>query len=249
MQLHIHIQLNRPVSLPINYNHILQGVIYNAVFANYPNYADELHDEGGKFGKRTYKAFTFGPLFGAYRIKDKRIIFHEDISWEIRSTDSVLITILRLYFESHGINFLSHRFRHIDVSVNDYTVEEGKVQIAALSPILAYSTLDDSGITHYYTPEERGFYELTKLNAYRRYDAIMKAAPGDIEFRPLSIRRSDKVVTRYRGIMITGWRGRYELEGDPHLIDFLYQTGLGSKNSQGFGMFEILDSAGSNSTQ
>ncbi len=245
MQLHLHIQLTRPISLPLNYNHILQGVIYNAVFANYPNYADELHDEGGRYGKRTYKAFTFGPLFGKYRIKDKKITYYEDVSWEIRSTDSVLITILRLYFESHGINFLTYRFRHIDVSVSDYRVEKGRVQIAALSPILAYSTLGRNEGTYYYTPEERGFYELTKLNAYKRYDAIMKTAPGDIEFRPLSVRRSDKVVTRYRSTMITGWRGRYELEGDPKLIDFLYQTGLGAKNSQGFGMFAILNTDGS----
>lgn len=239
MQLHIHIQLNKPVTLPVNYNHILQGVIYNAVFANYPNYADTLHDDGDTFGNRTYKAFTFGPLAGYYEIEDRKITFSETIDWEIRSSDAVLITILRLYFESHGINLLSYRFRHIDVSVTDHVITEGKVQIRALSPVIAYSTLEN-GYTYYYTPEERGFYELTKLNAYKRYDAINKTAPGDIEFRPVSIRKRDKVVTRYRGVVLSGWKGRYELEGDPELIDFLYQTGLGAKNSQGFGMFEVI---------
>ena len=33
--------------------------------------------------------------------------------------------------------------------------------------------------------------------------------------------------------------GEYELIGEPKYLDFLYQTGLGSKNAQGFGMFEV----------
>ncbi len=239
MQLHLHIQLNKPVTLPINYNHILQGVIFNAVFANYPNYADALHDSGAPSGKRSYKAFTYGPLIGKHYVKNKRITFTDDITWEIRSSDRVLISILRLYFESHGINLLSYRFRHIDVYAEDLILNDGKALIEVVSPVIAYSTLENN-YTYYYTPEERGFYELTKLNAYRRYDAINKTAPGDIEFRPVHVHKSDKVVTKYRGTIIVGWKGMYELEGDPELIDFLYQTGLGSKNSQGFGMFDVI---------
>jgi CRISPR-associated endoribonuclease Cas6 len=32
----------------------------------------------------------------------------------------------------------------------------------------------------------------------------------------------------------------YQIHGKPELISLAYDTGLGSKNSQGFGMFEIL---------
>ena len=31
------------------------------------------------------------------------------------------------------------------------------------------------------------------------------------------------------------------LEGFPEYLTFLYNTGLGSKNSQGFGMFEVVE--------
>ena len=241
MQLHLSIKLDKPITLPVNYNHILQGVIYNAVFANYPNYADQLHDDGEQYGERTYKWFTYGPLSGKCRVRDKKITFYNQITWEIRSSDPMLITILRLYFESHGIVIQSNRIRHVDVTVTNYKVEEGKVRIRMLSPLVAFSTMEDKKHTYYYTPEERGFYELTKLNAYKRYDAIKKRAPGDIEFTPVHVSVSDKVVTRYQGIVVVGWKGIYDLEGDSQLIDFLYQTGLGAKNSQGFGMFGILE--------
>ena len=41
-------------------------------------------------------------------------------------------------------------------------------------------------------------------------------------------------------INISGWYGEYYLVGKRKYLDFLYQTGLGSKNSQGFGMFDVI---------
>lgn len=40
--------------------------------------------------------------------------------------------------------------------------------------------------------------------------------------------------------LIRAWLGTYQIHGKPELISLAYDTGLGSKNSQGFGMFEIL---------
>jgi len=40
--------------------------------------------------------------------------------------------------------------------------------------------------------------------------------------------------------LIKGWKGRYILEGDPQLIRFGYDAGLGSRNSQGYGIFEVM---------
>ena len=49
-----------------------------------------------------------------------------------------------------------------------------------------------------------------------------------------------KIVTRYKGSYINAWYGTFQLKGKRKYLDFLYQTGVGSKNSQGFGMFEII---------
>jgi CRISPR-associated endoribonuclease Cas6 len=40
--------------------------------------------------------------------------------------------------------------------------------------------------------------------------------------------------------LIKGWMGVYKLEGNSQLIHIGYDTGIGSKNCQGFGMFEII---------
>ncbi|MDN5332516.1 MAG: CRISPR-associated endoribonuclease Cas6 [Tepidanaerobacteraceae bacterium] len=45
----------------------------------------------------------------------------------------------------------------------------------------------------------------------------------------------------YKDVIIKGWMGVYILKGDPVLLKIAYDAGLGSKNSQGFGCFEILE--------
>lgn len=40
--------------------------------------------------------------------------------------------------------------------------------------------------------------------------------------------------------MIKGWLGIYEKDGDPRLLKLAYSAGLGAKNSQGFGMIDVI---------
>ncbi len=90
MQLVVHIGLDEPLSLPINYNHILQAVIYRSL-GNMPEYATFLHDGGFARGQRQYKMFQFSQLKGEYRIENKRITFFSEVSFEVRSPAYQLI--------------------------------------------------------------------------------------------------------------------------------------------------------------
>ena len=74
MQLMVYIALEEPITLPINYNHIVQAIIYCAL-GIMPDYADFLHDGGYMTGKRQYKMFQFSQLMGDYRIFERKIQF------------------------------------------------------------------------------------------------------------------------------------------------------------------------------
>ena len=51
----------------------------------------------------------------------------------------------------------------------------------------------------------------------------------------------NKYVTKFGGeIFITAWKGSFTLKSDIESLQFLFDTGLGSRNSQGFGMFEQI---------
>lgn len=47
-------------------------------------------------------------------------------------------------------------------------------------------------------------------------------------------------IIKYKGTVIKGYSGDFILKGNPELIKLAYDTGLGSKNSQGFGCIEVM---------
>ena len=109
------------------------------------------------------------------------------------------------------------------------------------SPLAVYSTDGESGKTYYFSPDQTAFYEMVQDNFFRKYQAYYGIAPeSQIWMKPCGEKTPKKLVTRYKEGYVTAWYGTYRLAGERKYLDFLYQAGIGAKNSQGFGMFEIL---------
>lgn len=51
----------------------------------------------------------------------------------------------------------------------------------------------------------------------------------------------DQKIVYYGNTLIKGWMGVYQLIGDPVLLRFAYQAGIGFKNPQGFGILEVME--------
>ena len=50
-----------------------------------------------------------------------------------------------------------------------------------------------------------------------------------------------KVIVKFYEKKIESTLGSFNIKGDIDLLRYLYQAGVGSKRSSGFGMFEIID--------
>jgi len=146
------------------------------------------------------------------------------------------------FIKVHGIDLGDAHCTKVETFIGAYEPESSNLYIKARSPIVAYST-DDLRQTYYYTPEELSFYDLTCLNALKRYNNVRPDAEATIQLVPESVSDADKVITTYKGIIIEGWKGEYVLNGDSDILNYLYQTGIGAKNAQGFGMFDIVEEA------
>jgi CRISPR-associated endoribonuclease Cas6 len=113
--------------------------------------------------------------------------------------------------------------------------------IYLLSPITVYSTINKK--TYFYSPNENKFYELIKQNLLKKYKAYYKDYnvdnfDFDIELLKFDNKRDKKVIV-YKNNCIISYEGMYKISGDKEILKFAWNTGLGSKNSQGFGMFEV----------
>lgn len=240
MQLIIRHTLPDKLVLPLNYNHIIQAIIYKSI-SPAAGYSDFLHDNGFSYGSRSYKLFCFSLLQGKYEIVDKKIIFRNEVFFEVRSPDIFMIRILADSISRNGIDYGELHVSDVDVSLWDETIEDEAVQIQMVSPVCVYTTNPDSRKTCFYTPMDAEFAQLINENFIRKYTACYGIEPdGSVALEPLTVTGRDKFVTRYKGFYISGWKGTYYLYGARKHLDFLFQSGLGTRNSQGFGMFNVL---------
>ena len=240
MQLKIRFQLNRDLNLPISYQHILQAVIYHALEET-PEYSSFLHDIGYSTGSRSYKAFTFSYLAGRYGIEGKRIRFFDEVSFEVRSPDETFIRVLEYGMMHNGISFAGSDTYDPEITVTNRKIRDEEIRIQMRTPICVCSTDPESRKTYYYDPSEEEFYREAADNFCRKYYACCQEVPCDgIRLSPVAVSDRDKVVAKFKDFYLTGWKGKYLLEGEPEYLDFLYQTGIGARNSQGFGLFDIV---------
>lgn len=67
MRIKINCDVGHGVTLPINYNHILTGIIYRFLNQSDPEYAHFLHEKGYELESRHFKLFTFSQLMANRR--------------------------------------------------------------------------------------------------------------------------------------------------------------------------------------
>lgn len=242
MQLFLSLR-GQDVALPMAYRPLIQGMIYRALAEHdSPELAAMLHDVGYAGDGRAFKLFTFGPLNGPYIPMGREIRFQNWMRLEIRSPQPDFIRRLARCFPEKGILRLGDNELQVSSAKLRYAHSIGAcARVEMVSPLIAYIT-DPDRHTNFLAPDDDAFYRAIVRNAERKWAAFRgSSAPIQLEVAPLPGQSWRREVTSFKGTYLTGWYGCFELRGAPEVLDFLYQAGLGAKNSQGFGMFRPID--------
>jgi CRISPR-associated endoribonuclease Cas6 len=234
------------ITLPIQYNHYIQAALYRLLD---PVYAAFLHQQGYAYKKRQFRLFSFSRLLGRYTMQPKEgtITFTGPVKL-------VVLTPLKPVTEGIFSSFLMGKeFRIADktlistaVEVDHPEVASGEIRVRTLSPIVCYSTMvrpDGRKFTYYFEPTEGEFARLVTGNLYKKKKAWEPDCPVvekefNFSIRPVNATR--KRIIMYKGTVIKGSSGHFLLQGDPELIEFALNVGLGSKGAQGFGAIEMV---------
>jgi CRISPR-associated endoribonuclease Cas6 len=245
MRIKVNFAVEKELNIPIDYNYLLQSLIYNQLDGKLSNF---LHNQGFIANGRSFKLFTFSRILGNTRfIRDKKMLsISSPFSIAISSPVSDFVqSLAENLIRSNEIKINSESLLVESINIISPPQPKSEIEIKMLSPITVYSTLltaDGKKKTYYYTPYESDFSRLIFENLAKKYKAFYRQVANGLKLRiePLRVStRSLKIIT-YKGTVIKGWLGIYKLTGSPELITLAYDTGLGSKNSQGFGCFEVI---------
>ena len=249
MRITVNFVSDNPVFLPFSLNEIVQGFIY---WNMEESLAKKIHDSGFLWEKRSFKLFTFSRIRGSYEKHGGGFCFRPPFGLVISSPKIEILESLAEHLFKAGQVRLGDNMVRVE-SVNVHARQEFKTQalIKMLSPMTAYSTLqtmDGKPKVYYYSPHESEFAELIKKNLMKKYEVLKELDGSSLELavEPVGVKKQDEIMVRFKGGWVKGWMGKYRLIGSPELIEVGYDAGLGSKNSQGFGCFEIVNQMGRN---
>lgn len=244
MQINIKFKCDK-LELPIHYNHMIQGFIYNNL--SNKDFREFLHEEGFKENNRRFKLFTFSRLIGKFEINKskKTITFFDTFNLVVCSiVDDFVNDFVKTCLLSEKLHLNNQNINVVGVETSKEMNIEQNIKVATLSPIVTYSTVSIEGKkkTIYHSPEDNIFKKHIRENLIKKSKAIGEKLDDEhFEINVLEKNRLKESPTYFKNIYIKGYSGIFEIKGNPRLISIALNCGIGAKNSQGFGCLKLIE--------
>lgn len=232
---------NDYIILPYYYNRMIQGMLYSNMLKYSNEFGRFLHSDGYLAQNRKFKLFAFSNLLEKPIGVDKenrKLIYPKYISFFLSSINNDLVDILmEMASKQARVELGRNKLEVLKIEVAEYQLEE-VMTVKTLSPICCYSTIqnDKKKRTIYYHPYEKEWKEIIKRNLAKKYEAITGRRKDNIEFEIEVISTPKERNIMYKSFFIKAYEGIFQLRGEKSVLELALSTGLGSKNSQGFGL-------------
>lgn len=238
--------------IPLNYQYAASALVYKILSNSGSDFSHWLHENGYSDDKRRFKLFTFSRLYAQrYAIEGVYMkILSNTVDWYIsflpeRGTQEFVQGLFKKQLFELGDRVARIRFRVGNVEMLLAPAFAETMTFETLSPACIVRQEQD-GSEKYIAPDHPEAAEIVKLNLLNKYKAFhghdfrMNGFP----FRLTVLNKpKSSLVTIKQGTSqeskIRGYMCRFELTAPEELMKIMYDTGLGSKNSQGFGMSEV----------
>jgi len=247
MRIKLKLKLNsqKNIILKKGYSSVIQAVIYSLFNESS---AEWLHENGFILKNRSFKLFCFSDILerGKYNSNTKEFIYPSQISFYISSPINWMLEEIAKNSIKNEINFGNNSVQLASIEIEPVKkITETKIRINALTPIEVHSTLekkDGTKKTYYYSPMEKEFSEFINNNLKKKWELCFKEqCDENIKIYPVNPKYNKEQIRKFKGTIIKGWSGHFYLEGNNQLMQLALDTGLGSRNSAGFGMINIVE--------
>lgn len=188
------------------------------------------------------KEFSFSIYFKNPKIQQNQIIL-EDNQMEMNLTTSNYEDGIVLYnaFNKQKYNpypFLENKILLQKIAmIKEKEVKTDTIVVKFQSPLCVRSR--ENNKDYYYSFEDEKFEETLKINIKEQLKItnIPIEIVDTFEIIPI---KAKKVMIKFYEKCLECSTGTFELKGQKELLTYLYQAGMGSRHSAGFGMFQII---------
>ena len=218
------------MTIPRNYLHMIQGIIYDSLPREYAN---DLHED------KKFKLFNFSLLRGDYipvRLPNENtdlLVFLGTAELYISSVKKEFIMMLLNSFSNYGyLRFGNYLARIITIEEDVVNISEDEINVSCLSPVTIHKTVDDKTI--YYNPYDEEFFDAINVNFSKKLKE-----DNDHLLAFSNVNNVTKVLAKYKSFIIEAYKFDCTIKADKKYLKVIMSLGLGARNSYGFGMLRI----------
>lgn len=256
MRIKLHFELENNI-IPKDYRILILSFIKNNLEKNFNESYKEIYGE-----KPTVKFFTFSVYLPKPKIEKEKIeldrnyfnvlfsIYDNKQFIEFYNSFNSMINkkIDNKENEKYSYPLKNNKMELKNITmVNEKNIMSNRVRIKFLSPLVLRNHKEKiinkkrKGKDIYFDFNDSDFNEQINYSVSRLIkDLKLKEVNSNIKLKPYN-NLARKTVVSFKNILINSSIGEYILEGDSELLNILYKTGIGSRRSEGFGMFEVIE--------
>lgn len=226
-------------TLDLDYRPIIVSFIKNALSQDNPSYYQSLYGEG-----TVQKLFAFAPYLPAPVFNGDTIKVNK-LSLGILFTTPDYSTFINLYnaflkqkFKPFPLKYDNSMTLKSIIMLHDRVIEKDSAIIKLLSPLVVRRHDKQSNQDQYLVYDQEGFESVWR----ETLGPLLGSVTDSQSILEISIKsvRCKKVVVRAFEQNIDATLGTLQLNGDRSLLNYLLSLGMGSRRSQGFGVFDVI---------
>lgn len=243
--------------LPMDYQYYLSAWIYKVIGKADPEFSNFLHTEGYTSGYKQFKLFNYSPLnFGKPTLWKEKNLFeiHTDqlfLSVSFHLAETAEKFIIGLFNNQQA--YIGDQFNGLELVVAQVErLPEPKIVTSmnyrAVSPVVISLKDENSKYARYLSPTDDGYIDRIRKNLWAKYDSIpnIAALPEDLDFQfKLKAEPKSKLITikpyTPEQSKVRGFVFDFALTCPVEIHQFILATGIGEKNSMGFGWVEGIE--------
>ncbi|TXJ36782.1 CRISPR-associated endoribonuclease Cas6 [Brachyspira aalborgi] len=252
MRIKLHFKLENNI-IPKDYRILILSFIKYSLKKNFKESYKEIYES-----KPIMKFFTFSVYLPKPKIEKDKIELDKnyfnavfsiyDNKRFIEFYNSFNSMIIKNENKEYSYPLKDNKMRLKNITMlNEKIISSNRAIIKFLSPLVLRKHEEIAinekrkGKDIYFDFNDSDFNEQINYSVSRLIkDLKLNGVNSNIKLKPYN-NLARKTVVSFKNILINSSIGEYILEGDSELLNILYKTGIGSRRSEGFGMFEVIE--------